>query len=478
MITDRFKRNVSSFLLPFMIITSIAQAAPGDEGGLPSGRNNMPDFNVGDLIKTSVKGAFDKTCGGYCVVGACLHLRARLSWRGVKLYTIISPKIRHSNADFLAMSYNHIGQEPWSEWRQSFGLAMRTANEGLIGSTIIPPFGLQGGRADPINQDAHQSESYKEADIIGHPAALLPQILDINGKINPKTFKYKVPTIGKLPDSNDVKKADDPNDDWDLQAMFDAGIAKIYDTIKAQIKAALMAIEIVNVIATIADMTDTFKQLIDFYNTAMTALEAFVRGSVWGNAINPRFRANRLFCPASVVPLQPYYLSFADSLFWRSGFPITDGPISGSNHTSEVLNPLNNPALGSGLETWGYLYPREGTVDQSHDAKTASLLAWRAFDVLKNDVSHKDGPKRVGVPMPKGYKKRHYLWQMIFPEVKSCKSTPYYPTSDFTQDFMQPAEFGGYAWNIYTQYECCMNTKGKLIKEINLPTPICLSLSL
>lgn len=478
MMTDKFIRCVSWFLLPLMTFSSLVSAAPGDEGGLPAGRNNMPDFNVTDLIKTSIKGTFDESCGGYCIVGACAHLRIRVTWSGVRMYTIISPKVRHSNADFLAMSYNHVGQEPWREWRESFGLAMRTVNEGLIGSTIIPPFGLQGGRADPLQQDAHQSVSYKETDIIGHPASLLPQILDTRGRIRPRSFNYQVPTIGGFPDVNDARAADDPDDEWDIEAMFDAGLAQILETIEAQIRAALMAIEIINIIATIADMVDTIRDLIDFYNTAMQTLEAFVRGSFYGNFINPRFQANRLFCPASIVPLQPYYLSFADSFFWRSGFPITDGPISGSNHTAQVMNPFSNPVLGSGLETWGQLYPREGTLDQSHDSKTASVLAWRAFDVLRNDVRAGGGGHRVGVPMPNGYRNKDYRWQMIYPELKTCQRTPYYPTTDLTLDFMQPAEFGGYAWNIYTQYECCMNTSGRKVGEIDLPQPICLSLSI
>ncbi len=478
MMTENFKRRVAWFILPFILVTSLAHAAPGDEGGLPSGRNNMPDFGVTDLIKTSIKGTFDESCGGYCVIGACAHLRASVTWGGVQIYTVISPKIKHSNADFLAMSYNHVGQEPWAEWRKSFGLAMRNVNEGLVGSTVIPPFGLQGGRADPLNQDAHQSVSYKEADIIGHPASILPQVLDTQGRVKSQSFDYQVPTVSSFPDTNDAVREDDPDDEWDLQAMLDGGLVQILDTIKAQISTALMAVEIVSVITTIADMVDTIKELIKFYNTAMQVIELFVRGSFYGNFVNPRFQANRLFCPASIKPLQPYYLSFADSFFWRSGFPITDGPISGSNHTSQIIDPLSNPALGDGLETWGTLYPREGTVDQSHDAKTASVLVWRAFDVLRNDVRSGNDGYRVGVPMPDGYSNKDYRWQMIFPELKSCQRTPYYPTTDLTLDFMQPAEFGGYAWNIYTQYECCMNSIGVKLGEVDALIPICLSLPL
>jgi hypothetical protein len=209
-----------------------------------------------------------------------------------------------------------------------------------------------------------------------------------------------------------------------------------------------------------------------FYNNAMTILETFTRGSIYGNLINPRFRATRLFCPSNVLPFQPYYLSYADALFWRTGFPITDGPISGANHSLTILNPLSNDTLGSGLEVWGHLYPREGTVNSNHDAKTASVAAWRGYDVMKTDA----GKGRIGVPPPLGYDTGSETWQMIYPVERSCAATPYYPDDGLGMDFMQTNEEGSYAWNVYHVYECCANTRGRKILEVPLPVPLCLEL--
>ena len=170
-----------------------------------------------------------------------------------------------------------------------------------------------------------------------------------------------------------------------------------------------------------------FTDLLEFFNTAMTALEATTRSTVYANLINPKFRATRLFCPSEIKPFQPYYLSYADSFFWRTGFPITDGPISGSNHSLTILNPLSDDTLGAGLETWGHLYPRDGTVNSNHDAKAASVIAWRALDVLLNDVRDGEGGHRVGVALPNGYANEEGRWQMIYPEIKAVYEHPLLP---------------------------------------------------
>jgi len=454
--------------------------------GLPSGRNNMPDFNMKDLLTTSIKGMLGSDCGGYCVIGACAHFRVRFTWNGVRFYTIISPKLRHAVPDLLISSYNHVGTEPWSEWRQSFGLAMTTVNQGVVAPILGTPFGLQGGRADHIEQDQHQSVSYKEVDIIGHPAAIIPHIITTNGDIDDSlSFNYQVPWVNSFPEASDLDGSEndpdgDGNDDWDIAAMLDSGFAQILETIKAQILAALMAIEIIALIQNILDLAETLQQLLEFYDQAMLLAESITRGTFYANFVNPVFRATRLFCPSNVAPFQPYYLSYADTFFWRSGYPITDGPISGSDHSLEVMNPFTSPSLGNGIEEWGSMYPREGTVNNNHDAKTASVVAWRALDVLMKDVKNGSGGYRVGVPLPDNYERMYDsgqgLWQMIYPELKSCQATPFYETTDVTKDFMEPNEFGGYAWNYYNQYECCMNTSGTKIGEIDFPAPLCLSL--
>ncbi|MCU7861030.1 MAG: hypothetical protein KZQ86_14635, partial [Candidatus Thiodiazotropha sp. (ex Lucinoma kastoroae)] len=95
-----------------------------------------PGFSTDELIESGIDGMFDESCGGYCIVGACAHLNIRISWRGISYYTIISPKIRHAVPDLVVSSYNHIGNEPWVEWRDFVGRVMNNVNTGPVANFL------------------------------------------------------------------------------------------------------------------------------------------------------------------------------------------------------------------------------------------------------------------------------------------------------------------------------------------------------
>ncbi len=460
--------------------------------GLPDGRNEAPSFSAGDLIKSSFAGMLDESCGGYCVIGACAHLNTGFSIkRGVYFYTIISPKIRHGLPDLLVSSYNHVGSEPFSEWRNTFGLAVSSVNV-TVGSVVGSPLGLDGGRADPINQDTHQSTSYKEVDIIGHPMTILPDLVNTDGSMgNSKNYTLKAPAVTNInstfQNAGELETEEEGGmfDGINIQEMLDGTWQSILDTIAAEIRAALSVLKVLEVIDEIYELVQYVKAIAELMEAISMMTEVAVRSTFYANFINPRFQVPRLFCPSSVAPLQPYYLTFADSFWWRSGYPITDGPFSGSDHSGDILNPVSNDTLPTTAnpynlldEVWGNLYPREGAINSSHDAKTAAVTAWRAMDVLLNDVKNSN---RTGIPLPGKLSSVKIVedpkWQLIYPEVRSCQSTPYYPSDleSVTKDFMEPSGFGGYAWNYYRTYTCCSNTEGTEVGSFDFPIPLCLS---
>ena len=141
---NRGKRLTALALLPVLLfnqmMSSVAYALD-------------PGFNMGSLLNSGIKGMFDSSCGGYCVVGACAHLVVKVSWKGVEVYTIVSPKIEHAAADLVVSAYNHVGEEPWQAWRATFGTAMDAVNTLPVAAILGTPFGLQGGRPDPTEQD-------------------------------------------------------------------------------------------------------------------------------------------------------------------------------------------------------------------------------------------------------------------------------------------------------------------------------------
>lgn len=465
----RYRRSITTWVAASFLFNIIVSSVALAED---------PGFSTDDLIQSGIDGMFDDSCGGYCVVGACAHLNIRITWKGVYYYTIISPKIRHAVPDLVISSYNHIGNEPWVEWREFVGEVLDDVNTGPVANILGITDGMRGGQQLHTGYGDQQSVIFKEVDIIGHPAAIIPQIATTDSDIDTDViFDYKLPSVRRLPSANDARTQDNatPDDGWGLESMLDSGFNSVMNVLLERLRLLLKAFDIVRTIERIIEFFDMFTDLLDFYNNAMLLLETITRGSIYGNLLNPRFQANRLFCPTTVKPFQPYYLSYLDTLFWRTGFPITDGPISGANHSGTILNPLSNDRLGSSGETWGHLYPRDGAVNQHTDPKAASVLGYRGLDVLLNDITSGSGT-RVGVSMPPGYPAGGGAWQMIYPVKRECRADPFYPDDDVTKDFMEENEHGGYAWNYYHIYTCCMNERGQLILELDLPTPICFDL--
>lgn len=467
-----------------------------------SGRNDGPTFGLDDLVKTSIEGMFDSSCGGYCITGVCAHLNWGVSWRrGFYIYTIISPRLRTAVPDLLIASYNHTGDHPFDAWKNTFESVVDAGNTSVIAALLGAEDGLQGGRGDPVKLDRHQSLSFKEVSIIGHPASILPEIVKTDGSLDDMPpLDYQIPRLGSLPSQNTANQIDGNNNnavrdpdqprssDFDLSEMFDNTLVRVKDEIQERLEAAIRTLEGVELLESIQREIETIQDLGEFYDTAMTTVEGLWRGTIYGNAVSPRFRAPAIFCPTNMQPLQPHYLSLADAFYWRSGYPITDGPISGSDKSTTILNPFSDDTLKpDSLETWGHLYPREGAMNSNHDAKVATVTAWRAMDVLLNNVKDGANGTRVGVPLPAtrrpsasssrwGARPQDARWQMIYPEVKSCQASPAYDNNDVTRDFMEPnAEYGSYAWNYYNTYECCSyEGRRRYLGSIQFPSPICL----
>ncbi|MBC8386226.1 MAG: TraU family protein [Gammaproteobacteria bacterium] len=318
--------------------------------------------------------------------------------------------------------------------------------------------------------------------------AILPDL--INEGASPNLSGYKVPEYlndSKVQpvqvDSDTKDKLDESGLGFDTSKIKIPSMADVVNTIKQKLIAAIRAFGIIQQIEEVLSAVQTIKNIKEDVNTIMDGFEATsmtaIASSGWGNLARPRFAAPRLFCPTNIKPFQPYYLSFADAFWWRSGYPLTDGPISGTDHSKTIINPLSKDTLQKvntttevlTKEIWGNMYPRDGSINQSHDAKTASVLAWRGLDVLKTAV--KPG-YRVGVELPASIEGGK--WQMIFPQVKSCRADPYYPQGkNLKIDSLKPSGYGGYAWNYYKTYACCSNTSGHRIGELSMPK-VCLSL--
>ncbi|EAS1759877.1 TIGR03756 family integrating conjugative element protein [Salmonella enterica] len=158
-------------------------------------------------------------------------------------------------------------------------------------------------------------------------------------------------------------------------------------------------------------------------------------------------------CSNNVIPFQPYFLSTADALVWRSGAPEMLYP--------EALTP-GLREVGQPGDLWGNVYPRSGALGQTHDYKAGAVMAQRTADIVT-----RAGQLHVYLPLVQssrpGYwppepvsegKSSNHGWQMLSPKMESqCAIFPDRSITDTYADRL--ATDGDYVWALWRPYSCC-----------------------
>ncbi|EAR3735086.1 TIGR03756 family integrating conjugative element protein [Salmonella enterica] len=173
-----------------------------------------------------------------------------------------------------------------------------------------------------------------------------------------------------------------------------------------------------------------------------------------GGVVFSRFlNAFGYHCNSPVVPFQPYFLSTLDAVVWRSGVPEMLYP--------EALTPLVRET-GQPGDLWGNVYPRAGSLGQTHDYKASAVMAQRTADIVtRTGQLHVYLPlvpvSRPGYwpPQPVMEKKTdNHRWQLLSPGTEGhCAIFPDRTATDTYADRLDPG--GDYAWTLWRPYSCC-----------------------
>lgn len=123
-------------------------------------------LNTAQIMASSAS----SSCIEYRVVGICYWLYC--GWSGCRVRT--SVKVRHYLPEQVVSSYNHEGQNPWTEVK-------------LLG---------QGVKAGPENERPQTKQysqlTFKNVDVIGHPGGAITQLLSRTGYYcNTQTSPFK-----------------------------------------------------------------------------------------------------------------------------------------------------------------------------------------------------------------------------------------------------------------------------------------------
>ncbi len=454
--------------------------------GLPAASQQ---FTTKDIVTRTAQQL--PQCLDYCVVGVCTHIQITFPPPGIKV--ILSPKIEHYLPEFVVQSYKETGEEPWWEWSRIFGTAEKEAQSAIM-RLMGGGMGLVGGHdvVEVEYQNADRETFFKEADVIGHPLALLPKILRKNGSMASSTDMGGDLGAVAQQGSNGTMQSGDYWCDWEnetcddgftatescgpdchddditLDQAFDMGAAEAGNYLKSfgagnglfMNERLTRMFNVVDAVDDVASMFETVTELADLVSQMQQITNAVGVGS------GVEFRIEDLLCDTPILPFVPYYLSSLDSFFWRNGWPITD-----LEKATEALNPFSSEAVMSaepdpvtGLKhEWGNLYPRAGFLQQYHDKKAASVMAARAVDV----AVEKDG-YRVRFPPPRTGRWFEGKWSELHPKPdRECHSTIAYGMDAI--DSSQETQAGHYAWTYWRQYDCCMNQTGIYVTTVPMP---------
>lgn len=158
-------------------------------------------------------------------------------------------------------------------------------------------------------------------------------------------------------------------------------------------------------------------------------------------------------CNSQTTPYVPYFLSALDYLAWNYNTPEMFYP--------EALVPYMRD-LGTASDMWGNIYPRSGSVTQSHDYKAAAVIAQRVADIVS-----RTGQLHVYYPVQRSGGKGNWYpkeviesddnthkWQLLYPKMEqSCKVFPHGGVLDSHSDRFSNTE--NYSWALWRPYACC-----------------------
>lgn len=175
---------------------------------------------------------------------------------------------------------------------------------------------------------------------------------------------------------------------------------------------------------------------------------------------------NTGFLSSTATPLIPYYQSMLDASSWR-GLPQTKTPLMEEAYAM-VADVTHH--IGTFPIDWGGIYPHEGKITSSNDAKAAAVIAQRATDLITSSnpviighiykpLSNSCGEECKAAPIQENSSKTQY--QAIYP-VEENRCDYFGKTISYGNDIEAKSK-GAYVWVVWRFYQGCADGDGKYI---------------
>ena len=440
MLRDRRARRAGPIAILVTLLMGPAAAEPISDPGVR--------YHTWQLIGHTIRAL--PQCIKYCLLG--IEIRIRYNGYSVEVYFV--PRVEHHMPALHVMESDRFPKEAYIEWAALVGRIQEELLDKM--AEVVPPalglpsvFESSGGRTRQGQYGRHQSTNFKEAELMGHPVAVLPALVDKNGDRTEDTStsgqtgalnSYGYGGRGQG-GSNDVGGFITAWTQWASGCFLEPNPCSGGPLFPVDIISRYFQIQdYINQIYAMANAVLNFKELAKELRAISTQIADNAGG---GGGV----KIDRLLCPNDVRYFYPYYLSGPDALFWRSGWPVTDVP-----HTATLLNPFSTDRVGKDLETWGHVYPRHGFINHDHPGRVAVVAAARSASLVA------DGNVPLRPKLTSAY--AHGDWQNLSPEPTA------YCTANIA-DLPTPIDpEGGYAHNIWPRFECPLSEIGIFVAFI------------
>lgn len=386
--------------------------------------------NTAEIVANTLKAV--PACGSYRVAGTCFWLKCEAFPPHCRV--ISNVRISHFSPEAVVSTWHDVASHPWADYGRVVTKTVGGAASGLVGMAIDSAgTRFTGERTD-------RNILYRDADAIGNPASLV----SMGTSASPNSGARAVPAI---PGVDELKKfLQTPP----LGSRGDIATATALSDIAALRHGAEIytrgAAAVAQVRQSLAPAAATF----------IAPPGGLARPA--GFAAPAAAGGLGLMCPSTSKGMMVHFHSYLDALVWRGIVP------------AELLYPQTYlPGLqevgSSGLNTWGSLFPRVGSVTQQVPMKGAAVLAQRVASIISQSaqphvyaaLSPDPGYRYFGLGPVLPNDSRNSKWQRLYPHPSTTCEV--FGTNDTlsltTWGDGQSSPEEAYSWNLWRRLECC-----------------------
>lgn len=180
---------------------------------------------------------------------------------------------------------------------------------------------------------------------------------------------------------------------------------------------------------------------------------------------------SEFMCPTGIMPFGLAFHSELDAPFWRGLLPLEN------IYPATWLPGMREVGQGV-LQTWGNVWPRQGTLFQQHPVKGAAVFAQRVGDIISYhaqphiysalQLDSDPNYQFFGFQGIREHDEEHTIWQRVFPNPQTTCAIFGENDSLALNGFGdgQNMNHRGTVWNAWRRQDCCVKASGGAVAFI------------